>query len=238
MATPAHKLPSAWELFGISYELVRKNLKLFLVIFSVTIASTLISVGQQIQDSQAEFSWKGVATNSVFGPSFNDSSIKGLALLVAAFTVVGLVFSLMSYILTLRSAQDKHPNFDNVWSEFKKKGLKLFLLFICLVIAIGVGFVLLIIPGIILLWRFSMAPYLMIDKNTDISESFAQSWEITKGHGKDIYTIYLMGILLSLPSLIPFLGVLITLGLTIAYSCAMPLRYEQIKHRPRKTHAS
>ncbi len=235
MSAQPHKLPSAWVLLTISTDAVRKNLKLFILLSSVTIVSTLISVGQQIQHSDAIFSWKGVATSSLFGPDFNNSNITGMATLVAVLSLVGFVFSLMKYILTLRAAQGKVVSFDELWRDFVRNWLwfRLLLLIICLAISLIIGLILLVVPGIIIIWRFSMAPYLMIDKGTNISESFAQSWEITKGHAWDIYSIVILGAVLALPSAIPFVGPLIAIATTLAYSCAMPLRYEQIKHRPR-----
>jgi uncharacterized membrane protein len=43
------------------------------------------------------------------------------------------------------------------------------------------GFILLIIPGIILSIRLGFFDYLIVDKNSRIVESLKKSWEITKG---------------------------------------------------------
>lgn len=232
------RLTSAIDLFSKSYNLVRGNLKMFLLFSSVSIAASLIAMGQQLSDADTKkdlSSWENVAS-SALGPDFSSaSSITGLGILVGIFSIVGVVFALMMLILALRTAQGKKPNFDAVWAEFRQKGLKLFLLFICVALALLVGFLLLVIPGVILLWRLSMAPYLMLDKGTDISESFVQSWEMTKGYAWPIYSIYLVSIALAIANFVPIIGGLIALGLGIAYTCAIPLRYEEIKnhHKPK-----
>lgn len=229
MAHQKH-VTSALDLFGKSYEIVKKNLVLFVLLSSVSIVSSLISAGQAISNDKTEKSgWQSVAT-SALGPELDTSGYASLGILVLLFTVVGVVFMLMMLILSLRAAQGKTPTFDILWKEFRQKGLKLFLLVICLAIALLVGFILLIIPGVILLWRLSMAPYIMIDKGTDISESFVQSWEMTRSYAWPVYSIFLVSILLAVTNLVPIIGSLIALALGIAYTCAMPLRYEELKH--------
>ncbi len=222
-------LTPAIDLFSKSYNLVRKNLTMFLLLSSASILTAIIGAGQRISDPElSKTGWDSVAS-SALGADLNTGSIAGLGIFVVVFTVVELVFMLMSLILGLRVAQGKTPNFDQVWSEFKSKGFKLFLLVICMAIALVIGFILLIIPGIILLWRLSMAPYIMIDKGTDISESFVQSWEMTKGYAWPIYSIFLVSLALAFANLIPIIGELIAIGLSIAYSCAIPLRYVELK---------
>jgi hypothetical protein len=221
---------SAIDLFPKSYEIVRKNIKLFALVYSVSIATALIAIGQRISDHNlGAGSWQSWISSSVAGPDLNFSSMAGLGILVAIFSIIGVVFALMQVVLVLRTAQDKTPDFDALWTEFKKKGLRLLLLVICMVLALIVGFILLIIPGIILLWRLSMAPYVMVDQNTNISESFVRSWEMTKGYGWSIYSIYLFAIVLGIANLVPLIGGLLGLGLAIAYSVAIPLRYVEIR---------
>ena len=223
------QLTPALDLFSKSYNLVRKNPFMFLLLSSASIVTALIGAGQQISDHKvASSGWEGVASGAL-GADLNTGSIAGLGLFVVIFSVLQLVFMLMMLILSLRVSQGKTPDFDSIWTEFKTKGFKLFLLVICLALAIIAGFILLIVPGIILIWRLSMAPFIMIDKGTDISESFVQSWELTKGHAGAIYTILLVSLVLSLPNFVPYIGALVALGLGLAYTCALPLRYVELR---------
>ncbi len=224
------QLTPAFELLPKSLELIRNNLGMFILLSSASIVTATIGAIQRLTDhSEKTTGWESVAS-SALGADLNTGSVAGLGVLVAVFGVVEVIFMLMMYILSLRTAQGKKPNFDAVWSEFRQKGFKLFLLFICMALAVVAGFVLLIIPGVILLWRLSMTPYIMLDKGTDISESFVQSWEMTKGHAWPIYSIFLVSVVFALANLVPIVGALIALGLAVAYTCALPLRYEEIKH--------
>jgi hypothetical protein len=229
MAQAKH-ITSAVDLFSKSYDLVKGNLPMFVLLSSASIVSVLTTSIQAITDDKVvKEDWK-TAVASSFGPHISGGGIAGLGILLGVFILVSLVFSVMMSILSLRSAQGKRPNFDDLWAEFREKWFKLLLLIICLAVAVVAGFIALIIPGVILLWRLSMAPYIMIDKNTDISESIIQSWEITRGYAWPVYSIYLVSILLAITGIIPVIGGLIALVLSTVYICAIPLRYEEIKH--------
>lgn len=54
------------------------------------------------------------------------------------------------------------------------------------------GFMLLIIPGIMLFLTFAQCQYAIIDEKNNISDSFTFSDKITKGHRRTIFFIYLI----------------------------------------------
>ena len=54
------------------------------------------------------------------------------------------------------------------------------------------GFILLIVPGIILACRLAFVPYLVMDKQLDPVKAVEESWRLTKGYG---WTIFGMGLL-------------------------------------------
>ena len=60
----------------------------------------------------------------------------------------------------------------------------------------GIGFVLLIVPGIIFACRLSFVPYLVMDKGLDPVAAIEKSWFMTRGHGWRIFGMYLLSILL------------------------------------------
>jgi membrane-anchored glycerophosphoryl diester phosphodiesterase (GDPDase) len=57
---------------------------------------------------------------------------------------------------------------------------------------VGIGIIMLIVPGIIFACRLAFVPYLVIDREMELTEALNKSWEMTKGYGWDIF---LMGIL-------------------------------------------
>src|ERR687887_1481001 len=67
-------------------------------------------------------------------------------------------------------------------------------------IAIAIGFVLLIVPGLFLLTRWSLIPAVIVIEKRSAGESFDRSWQLTKGYGWTVFgsllvafIIYLIG---------------------------------------------
>lgn len=58
-------------------------------------------------------------------------------------------------------------------------------------LVIGIGFVLLIVPGVIFACRLAFVPYLIMDRKMEALEAIRKSWCMTKGSAG---TIFLMGI--------------------------------------------
>ena len=78
-------------------------------------------------------------------------------------------------------------------------------------IIVGMGFVMLIVPGIIFACRLAFVPYLVVDREMDVMDALRVSWDMTRGYG---WQIFLMG-LLAIPVVILgliclFVGVVIS----------------------------
>jgi hypothetical protein len=86
---------------------------------------------------------------------------------------------------------------------------------ILLVVVVGIGFVLLIIPGLILGTMLSLVPSLIIDKKMNFIQAFGESIRLTKGHKMDIFMgMFISNIVVSLLS-IPVITVFFTLPMQI-----------------------
>ena len=59
---------------------------------------------------------------------------------------------------------------------------------------IGVGFFMLIIPGIVFACKLAFVPYLVIDKKMDAIEAMKASWRMTDGHAVDIFVMGLLAV--------------------------------------------
>ena len=78
-----------------------------------------------------------------------------------------------------------------------------FLGIILKLIAIGVGLVLFILPGILLLLAFYFVEYVLIDRDISLMDAFRESWNMTKGFRVGIFffevNLFIIGYLLSFP---------------------------------------
>ncbi len=92
---------------------------------------------------------------------------------------------------------------------------RLFLASVLYGIAVTVGFVLLIVPGIYLAIRFSQYQYFIIDKDMGIFEAFRFSSIVTKDAKMDLFLYVLLLIGLGILSIFTaFLGIIVLLPLT------------------------
>ena len=78
-------------------------------------------------------------------------------------------------------------------------------------IIIVIGFVMLIVPGIIFACRLAFVPYLIIDEKIEAMEALKASWAMTKGHGWTIFFMAILAFFIVIAGLIVlFFGVLIS----------------------------
>ena len=65
-----------------------------------------------------------------------------------------------------------------------------------MVAILGIGFLLFIVPGLIFGCRLAFVPYLVMDKGLDPVAAIEKSWFMTRGHGWQIFGMYVLSILM------------------------------------------
>jgi uncharacterized membrane protein len=148
--------------------------------------------------------------------------------------VIGVFFTVGSTRIFLTATRGQPPQFGVLFSG-ADRFLPLLATQVLLLFAVAVGFVLLIIPGIILAFGLSMAPYLCIDQGLGPVESLQKSWEITKGQKGSLFLYALAAMLVIFVGLLALiLGVLVagpvvTAGLALIYLrlTGQPSTYDQ-----------
>ncbi len=61
-------------------------------------------------------------------------------------------------------------------------------------VIVGVGLVLLIVPGIIFACKLAFTHYLVVDPGLSVTEAIEESWHMTSGHAWKVFLIGLLGI--------------------------------------------
>ncbi len=138
--------------------------------------------------------------------------------LTLLFSLIGFIVAWMviygAYIdIAARSAADEAITTKQAFSKGFKKTLPLLALTILSGLAITFGLILLIIPGVIILARISLAPLAMFEENLGVIASMKRSAELTKGHVNEmlgaLFATMLMGsqgLLIGAISLAPLVG--------------------------------
>lgn len=226
--------PSAIDLFGKSYRLVRQNLAVFILLNILPAIAAVTEAAVKYSDKAKEGSdWGNIFGSAFFAPDSDGTGLVASGLLTFAFVVVLIFNYLLLLIFVLRVAQGRRPTFASLLSEVTRSWLWLKLLGLMVLMAFIVlfGLLLLVVPGIIFVWRFFLTPYIYIDKRVPMSDALSESWDMTRGHGWVIYSVILFSVVLSLTGIIPLIGGVIAFVLAAIYSLAPALRYVEIsKH--------
>lgn len=135
----------------------------------------------------------------------------------------------MSQAAQFEGAEGKTIAWSSIWKTTKKIGWRMVGLYLIVGFLTIVGLILLIIPGLIILRRYFLAPYVLIDKNCGITEAMQRSADMSKNHTGSIWRILGVMFLISLANVIPFIGGLIAFILGALYSVAPAIRYEELK---------
>src|SRR3990167_7041862 len=207
---------SSFSLFSKSYDLVVRNWQMFAILSIIPFLSLL---GNSKVDKYD--------INKL--PSISANAIVAIASLGVVFAIVSLIIQVMTTALELETGQDKTPNLRHLWGVAKKFWLRQLGLYIMIALMILGGLILLIVPGIIMIRRYFLAPYIMLNEDLSINETMRRSAALSKPYAGSIWGIIGVSILISLPGAIPRVGPYIAFILALFYSVAPALRYLELK---------
>ncbi|MCX5924258.1 MAG: YciC family protein [Candidatus Dependentiae bacterium] len=188
-------------------------LKVVLLVFAMIIGTILIAVPVLLVFANAIGEGGGIKN---VGKIINVITI----ILVA---VIGIFMALVKIIniafIPFANAFDVAQGKPMRKFENKMTSSALLLATVLTVLAVLFGLVLLIIPGIIFLVRFSLAPFIIIDERCGAMEAMSKSWKLTKNNLAVLFPVIVWtGIL----RCIPIINVLVYLfpfnDLTMSYA--------------------
>ncbi len=226
------QLAKAWELYGKSAELVRNNLSVFGLLYIVPIVYSLLGAfGGHNSSVHGTWGWN---TQTPGGLSWITwIGIGGIVFLL--FTLVILIVTMLTQAAALQAAQTKTASLNTALASIKRVFWRLLGVYILSGIIIVIGFILLIVPGVIMLRRYYLAPYVMLDQKLGVWDAMERSAAMSKPYSGSIYRIIGLSILLALPGGmfsafgLPLVGSLISLVLAFFFIVVPPLRYEELK---------
>ena len=225
-------MPSAWSLFKPSRDLFMNNINVFAPLYVLPLILWLhswISIpahgGNYWQRlSDANFAWPTVPTTYL-------GIFIGFSIIWLIFTLIaGTLVQVMLQKAQLELSKDKHVELDQLWQYAKTNWLELLKLYIVLAVIIGIGFALLIVPGLILMRRYFFAPYVMIDKKCGIKEALEGSHAISNRNTGAVWGLIGVLFVISLIGILPIIGSLASFVLGALYSIAPAMRYQQLKN--------
>lgn len=210
--------PTVSACFEEAFSLMRKHFWMLILI---------IFVGGAI-DTPMWFLQQGQVTEEGYQFSFHFLEL----IQVVYYFAIASVFSYGIVYVFLKAVRKKDIVFEEILSGFKtysRAVLSRLLLFLI----VGLGTVLLIVPGVFLACRLSFVPYLIMDKKHGVVESIKISFYMTKGY---FWTVFGMGILSFIIILLGIVllgfGILISLvwinaAFAVLYNACEDLHYKE-----------
>lgn len=228
-------LPSAFDLFTSSKELVLNNIWIFGPLYAVPLIFWIHSwiwsplpnqhVGWWNHADGFSSGWPGAPL-----PTYTSFSLVGFSLLwFLLIFVIGTIVNLLALVAQLDAAEGRRLDFQKLWAVVKELGWRLAGLYIVVSVVVFIGLILLIVPGLILLRRYFLAPYVMIDKKTGIRESMDISAELSRQNTGSVWGVIGVMFLIGLINIVPIVGGLASFVFGSLYSVAPALRYQQLQ---------
>ncbi len=224
-------LTTAWDLYKQSAKLVRDNFGIFGLLYVIPAFFSLFgNIGHHQATVHGDWGFKGSA------PGLNWVTWIGIGsaifLLIAA---VSLIIITLTQAAALQAAEGKQPTLGGAWQLVKPVFWRLLGAYILSGLAVLLGFVLFIVPGIIMLRRYYLVPYMVLDQKGRVWESMEKAAAMTKPYAGSVYRVIGLSILLSLAGWLvsalswPLLGSLVGLALGFFFTVVPPLRYLELK---------
>ncbi len=173
--------PSAGGSFSFGWrKMFEKN---FLTLFIAVIITGILS-----GPIEASFKWDDGDFNFVLGAW-------AVLLIILAIAWEFLVAPIISYgerYLFLKAMRDEELDIKTLFEGFRNQYADIVLTHLVIFALVGIGLVMLIIPGIIIACRLAFAPYIVMDQKMEPMEAIEESWRMTRGHG---WTVFFMAII-------------------------------------------
>ena len=169
--------------------------KYFLELFLIGILGAVIIIAPSVMSGWAQGVGGAAAVLGVLGIAYS--------ILIAGPVDYGISFA---HLKAARGdkleIKDMFGSFQNYWNAVLANFL--------VGIIIGIGFILLIIPGIIFACKLAFTPYLVVDRKMDVMEAVRESWRMTNGHAWKVCFIGFLAFFICIAGLICFgVGIII-----------------------------
>ena len=174
-------------------------LELFLIgiIFAIITSPDMVSRGTDAGDVVLG---NVVISTGLLGTVVLGTGLLGIVLFAYGLLIAGPVEygTASAYLKAARGdkleIKDMFAAFRNYWNAVLANLL--------VYIIVSVGFVLLIVPGIIFACKLAFVRYLVVDRKMEVIAAVKESWRMTNGHAWQVFLIGLLAIPISIAGLI------------------------------------
>lgn len=149
---------------------------------------------------------------------------------ILALLVLLMLVSLAAYPVMLANAKGEVITFKSAFNTAKKKAWPLVWTSFLGGIAVAVGAVFLIVPGILFAIWFSLASYVVMEENLIGVAALKRSKQLVQGNALEVVGILALSVVAYIiATFVPLAGDILSLVVSLAVSVALAMRYLAIK---------
>lgn len=149
----------------------------------------------------------------------------GASLLDLIVFLIGGPLTVGLYWMMLKVQRDEPVEFGDLFAGFSEFGRALGV-YVLYSIAVVIGLVLLVVPGIVLAVGLWPALYLVLDDGLGVTDTLSKAWDMTKGHRWRLFALGVVLFLFTMLGLVALIvGVFVTGALATLVSAAA---YEEL----------
>jgi len=104
----------------------------------------------------------------------------------------------------LKAVRNERVEIKDMFVVFQRNYWNVVVAKLVVSVIIVLGFIMLVVPGIIFACRLAFVPYLVVDHNMDVMEALRVSWDMTRGYGWQIFLMGILGFFIIIAGLILF----------------------------------
>ncbi len=128
----------------------------------------------------------------------------------------------------LKAVRGERVEIRDVFVVFQRNYWNAVIANVVVAVIVGLGIVMLIVPGIIFACRLVFVPYLVVDKEMDVMEALKVSWNMTRGYGMQIFLMGIMAFFIAIGGLLLlFVGIFVSIMWIKSSFAAMYYAVEQ-----------
>jgi len=176
--------PSFSTSFSNGWEIMKDY---FLPLFLLLLVLWLVSIPMGLANMNQEHQTAGAILLRIIG--------------IGYFFLIYPVFDFYVSYLFVQGVRRKEIDMKNILKGFDYY-LNIILANLLMTALIGIAFIALIIPGIIVACRLAFVQYLVIDKQLGAIEAIEESWRMTRGYGWTIFGMAVVSFFIAIAGLL------------------------------------
>lgn len=155
------------------------------------------------------------------------SLVIGIVSMIWFIWLVIQIAPAMKYV-ELQAARGRQITTTEALENTKTMIWDFFIMSVLVGLIIIVGFVLLIVPGILMLKRYYLASYHLVDKKLSASEAISSAHESSKKYSGGHWALIGLEFVIMITQIVPLIGGIISFIMGVIYFMVPAIRYDQV----------